>query len=105
MKFRIEDTVNDVDVMRFPPLDAKVGGTMLQLLRKLKEVRLPEGLTAVGEAWFTESKVRKIVVPPSVREICACAFKDSRDLRSVEFIEGSILGSIGHKAFYGSGLM
>ena len=68
MKFDIEAHV-DVKVVRLPNLDTKVGDRTVRELRHLREVRLPERLKFVGENWFADCDIEKIVVSSSVLEI------------------------------------
>ena len=103
MKFDIEAHV-DVKVVRPPCLDTKIGDRILKDLRHLKEVTLPTGLQIIGENWFVDSQVEKVVVPVSVREIQQNAFKYCNQLKVIEFDEGSTLEKIGRGVFFSSGL-
>ena len=68
MKFDIE-THTATPVVRFPCFGAKAGERTLGQLRYLREVKLPEGLKFVGENWFADCDIEKVVFPASVREI------------------------------------
>ena len=60
-----------------------------------EELRLPDGLEAVGEEWFWESDVEKLVVSGSVKVLGKCAFGGCKQLCEVVFESGSHLESIG----------
>ena len=73
--------------------------TMLQTLRALKSVVLPDGLRKIGDRWFANSDIESVVIPASVREIGAEAFFMCERLRRVVFAEGSKLEKMGNKCF------
>ncbi len=58
-------------------------------------VVIPEGITRVDG--FQNSKVREVVLPDTVKEICPGAFQECRELTTVHFPDG--LTSIGASAF------
>lgn len=64
----------------------------------LKDIELPDGLTVVGECWFSGSTAEHVWVPASVREIRPRAFSKSA-VREIQFAEGSVLEAIGVGAF------
>ena len=84
MKFDIEAHV-DVRVVRLPRFDTKVGDRTLGELRHLREVKLQEGLEIIGENWFADSDIEKVVVPASVKEIQVSAFRGCDKLVSINF--------------------
>ena len=88
MKFDIEEHVG-VNVVRLPHFNTKVGDRTLGELRQLKEVKLSDGLEIIGENWFADSDIEKVVVPASVKEIQASAFRGCDKLVSAKFDEGS----------------
>lgn len=53
----------------------------------------------IGEAAFMCTRIRKIMIPMSVRIIARAAFKDCNRLEYVGFEEGSLLESIDDEAF------
>ena len=69
--------------------------------RTLKDVVPPRDIEKIGEYWFCESVLEKIVIPSNVKEIQEGAFRNCENLRKVVFEEGSALKKIGPNAFYG----
>ena len=67
-------------------------------------LRLPDGLEALGDGWFQESDVEKIIVSSSVKVLGKTAFGGSKKLREVVFEPDSHLESIGEMCFIGCGL-
>ena len=67
-------------------------------------LRLPEGLDVVGEGWFRETGVQKLVVPASVTVLGARAFQGCRRLRELVFEPGSRLEYVNERCFEGCGL-
>ena len=67
-------------------------------------VRLPDGLEVVGNGWFRESDVSKVVVSSSVRKIGELAFAYCRQLHEVVFEPESCLQRIENGCFYYSGI-
>ncbi len=68
----------------------------------LKSVIIPEGVTCIGDSTFYKcTGLESISIPSSVVSIDAYAFSECTSLSSVEFAEGSVLESIGKKAFGG----
>lgn len=82
--------------------------------KALRAAVLNEGLEALGElesqlniyscGVFCGTQVRHVTFPSTLKEIGCRAFSECRDLRHVEFREGSRLESIGKLCFSGSGL-
>lgn len=70
----------------------------------MKEVVFPDGISKIGERWFSETNIEVMTVPASVEEIDDDAFSNCRSLKRVEFAEGSRLKRIGYNCFRGSGL-
>jgi len=66
----------------------------------LKEMKLPESITAIGEGAFEKSSVEKINIPSAVKTISRGAFENSC-VSEIEFAEG--LRNIGEDAFKGCG--
>lgn len=64
-----------------------------------KVLRLPQGLTAVGESWFEGSDIEKLVVPSSVTRLGISAFAHCDRLREVVFKPGSRLEIIDKYCF------
>lgn len=65
-----------------------------------KVLRLPEGLEEVGEHWFANSDIERLVVPSSVKVLGAYAFNCCSHLREVVFNPGSCLETIGDECFF-----
>lgn len=68
-------------------------------LRKLLDVRLPEGLHEIGGAWFAGSRIRRVHVPASVQKIGEKAFYHCPSLRGVVIADTSRLEKVGDEAF------
>ena len=72
--------------------------------RKLKEVRIPDGLSTIWSCLFTAADIESVEIPASVKEIEVDAFYNCKKLRYVIFAEGSQLEKIGEGCFSGSGI-
>ena len=68
-------------------------------LQTLRRAIIPEGVTYIGEKWFSDSKVESVVIPPSVKEIRNDAFYMCKNLKEVVLEEKSRLKRIGEYAF------
>lgn len=69
-----------------------------------KALVIPQGTTSVQREQFSTKAIEVVVIPSSVVEIHASAFKDCTSLREVIFTADSHLASIGIAAFYNSRL-
>ncbi|MDR0920166.1 MAG: leucine-rich repeat protein [Oscillospiraceae bacterium] len=67
--------------------------------RTLKTVKIPEGVTSIGESAFIDSGLTEIAIPDSVTAIGKNAFRACLNLTSVTFGENSQLETIGENAF------
>ena len=76
-----------------------VGNVSLWDLRGLKEVVVPEGVTKIGDRWFSQAAVTKVFIPASVREIGTEAFYGCKELEEMLFPEDSQLEIIGVRSF------
>ena len=65
----------------------------------LSNVKLPEGMTSIGEYAFRGTQIWDIDIPSTVTYIGQYAFANTR-LRSIDFPENSQLKTIGYSAFY-----
>lgn len=65
----------------------------------LSSVKLPEGVTSIGEYAFRGTQIRKIEIPSTVTSIAQYAFAET-PLERIIFPETSQLKSIGYQAFY-----
>lgn len=65
----------------------------------LSHVKLPEGITSIGEYAFRGTQIWKIDIPATVTFIGQYAFASTR-LEEINFPENSQLKTIGYKAFY-----
>lgn len=65
----------------------------------LSDVRLPEGITSIGEYAFRGTQIWKMDIPASVTSIGQYAFASTR-LEEINFPENSQLKTIGYRAFY-----
>lgn len=68
-------------------------------LDKLGILKLPAGLETVKQDWFRESRIQKVIIPRSVRELEPEAFYGCLRLSSVEIEQGSALEKIGASCF------
>ena len=86
------DTKSDkFDILHFVPRD-------------LKEVTIPSFIKIIDAYSFSQSKIKNIIIPQSVRQICEGAFSLCPSLRSVEIVSGSNLETIEDGAFFDSGI-
>ena len=70
-----------------------------------RELHLPQGLEAVGDAWFVGSGLERLVVSNSVRGLGTLAFSDCEQLHEVVFAADSRLERIGDECFSHCGLL
>ena len=70
-----------------------------------KVLRLPDGLEEVGDEWFRDGGVEKLVVPNSVKTLGESVFFKCKRLREVFFEPDSRLETIGYACFGYSGLV
>lgn len=54
----------------------------------LKNISLPDGLEKICVGCFYKSGLEMIILPASVREVCAHAFEDCKTLKSAQLNEG-----------------
>lgn len=64
-------------------------------------LRLPDGLETVGEQWFQQSRIEKVIIPSSVTVLGKRAFYYCGQLREVTFEPGSHLECIENACFNG----
>ena len=76
-----------------------VPGYAFDGLSRLSNVKLPEGMTSIGEYAFQSTQIWNIDIPSTVTSIGQYAFANTR-LRSIDFPENSQLKTIGYRAFY-----
>ena len=91
-------TFNSFNIGPLP--ETLAGNVKVWDLRKQKNIIIPGGTEKIGSYWFCGSAAESITVPVSVKEICANAFRNCRNLRTVTLEEGSKLETIGKCAFY-----
>ena len=65
---------------------------------------IPEGTAKIGNHWFWGSKVRRVKIPASVKEIGVDVFFKCKNLKSVVFAENSWLEKIGPWSFSNTGI-
>lgn len=82
----------------------RVGDVLVQDLKQLKDVVIPEGVERIGNYWFWGSNIESVEIPASVREIGGCAFCNCENLKRVVFAEGSRLEKIGPWSFCNTGI-
>ena len=76
-----------------------VPGYAFDGLSWLSSVKLPEGMTSIGEYAFRSTQIWKIDIPSTVTTIGQYAFANTR-LSEITFPENSVLNTIGYAAFY-----
>lgn len=79
-----------------------IGDNSFAKAEKLKTVKIPSGVTAIGGEAFSGTGLTKITIPPSVERIGRAAFWNCKSLKTVEFGKG--LETIGKWAFQQSGI-
>lgn len=94
----------DAATFTLPRTTRAVSGSAFAETLSLKSVVLNEGLETLGSCAFQCSKLEKLRIPATVREIQASAFNSCANLRRVEFEEGSALLKIGAWCFRNSGI-
>ncbi|MDD3129085.1 MAG: leucine-rich repeat protein, partial [Candidatus Izemoplasmatales bacterium] len=65
----------------------------------IEEVVLPEGLITIGEYSLSNSGIKSISIPASLKDIDRYAFYESDNLENIYFSEGSLLESVDNYAF------
>ena len=63
------------------------GGVLVQNLRSVREVIIPDGTEKIGSCWFWGSGVEGVDIPASVVEIWIAAFRRCTKLKKVAFSE------------------
>lgn len=98
--------LSQLDASSFAKLSprAETMTDLVQRLRGLQNVVVPEGTERIGSYWFLGCGAESVVIPASVREIGANAFCNCKRLKHVRFQDGSRLEEIGAGCFAGSGL-
>ena len=69
-----------------------------------KVLRLPEGLEVVGDGWFSDSDIERLIIPNTVKKLGDSAFSNCVRLREVVFESDSQLETIGSYCFERCGL-
>lgn len=81
------------------PSHIKMTREQLGLDQDPKELRLPDGLEAVGAWWFADSDIEKVFIPNTVQELGEYAFTGCLKLCEIIFEPGSELKKIGKCCF------
>ena len=90
-----------LDSFKIGPLPETLAGNVrVWDLRNYKEIVIPKGMEKIENYWFWGSEAESVTVPVSVKEICANAFRNSRNLRTVTFDVGNALKTIKKSTFY-----
>jgi|GEM_PF-2629740 len=87
----------------YSPSDATSGAPWFLYKDEIKNIVIENGITNIGEAAFSGTKVEKIDIPNSVTSIGTYAFLKTKELKNIELPNN--LQTIGHAAFYQSGLI
>ena len=66
-----------------PPKYFVVGNEYLWELRILGEIEFPDGITKIGDEWFKNSNINKVLIPDSVTEIGVSTFEKCKHLQQV----------------------
>ena len=75
---------------------------MIDDMRKLQDVTIPEGVEVIRAHWFYKSHIKSVEIPSSVRKIETEAFCECFYLERVRFASGSNLTEIGSDSFSGT---
>lgn len=73
-------------------------GTLKAVGAKHKELILPEGITAIAKNVFADTKVKKLVLPGTLKKISGECFRGANGINEVVISQGT--ESVGAKAFY-----
>lgn len=66
-------------------------GVLVEYLNNVKNVELPEGITAIGKSCFYDKRgVQSVVFPKSLKKIRAGAFRGCISLEKVEFLQEEV---------------
>ncbi len=79
-------------------------GRSFQYCYGLESVTLPDSLETISNYAFRESGIKRITIPANVETIGEGAFRDCSKLTDLVFENGNANLSIGLSAFYGAGL-
>ncbi len=108
---KVKGTLNETDWTNIKQMNNLIGVDLTEArfdaipayafngLSKLSNVKLPEGMTSIGEFAFKGTQILGIDIPSSVKTIGQFAFAGTR-IRKVSFKENSQLTSLGGAAFY-----
>ena len=80
------------------------GGRPLWELRALRDVVLPDGITSIGNYWFSGSGIESVAVPAGVLQIGIESFYNCSRLKMVAFAKDCRLQTVGEACFSGSAL-
>lgn len=79
-----------------------IGERAFEQCTSLKQIYLPDSVTAIGEGAFTKTGLTSFRVPAGVKTIPSMAFRDTRSLQEIN-LPASVV-KVKKYAFYGSGL-
>ncbi|RXE74439.1 leucine-rich repeat domain-containing protein [Muribaculaceae bacterium Isolate-013 (NCI)] len=77
----------------------EIGSLAFSEVRGISSFKVPEGITAIGDAAFWSSSLESIEIPPSVTAIGESAFEECKSLK--EFTLPATVTSVGSDMFYG----
>ena len=87
-----------------PPPETMIGNARLWDFRDCKNIVIPDGVERIGNYLFWGSEAECVEISASVKEIGMCAFRSCKNLKRVEFAEGSRLAKIGSGCFCNTGI-
>lgn len=66
-------------------------GVLVEYMNNVKNVELPEGITAIGKSCFYDKRgIQSVVFPKSLKKIGAGAFRGCISLKKVEFLQEEV---------------
>lgn len=108
---KVKGTLNETDWTNIKQMNNLIGLDLTEArfdavpanafngLSKLSNVKLPEGMSSIGEFAFKGTQILGIDIPSSIKTIGQFAFAGTR-IREVSFKENSQLTNLGGAAFY-----
>lgn len=93
---------DDIESVIIPNTVKKIGLKAFFGCKKLRNIKIPSGVTSLGYGVFGESGLESISLPNTLTELPVRAFKDCYRLQNIEI--PSSVTSLGYYVFDGSGL-
>ena len=90
---------NLAKIYAFPRSTVAVGSKAFNYKIMLQSVRFNEGLERLENSCFANTGIKRLVLPPSVREIGESAFSECKDMRWVDLRPAKGLKVLEEKVF------